>query len=313
MKIGVVGCGNVGSASAYACVLKGVGTELILVDYNEGLASSQAEDILHATPFAKSVPVRAGRYEDLSGSGIIMISAGVNQKPGEDRLDLLKRNADIFYKIIPDIIKVAPNAILLIATNPVDVITHMVMKIAEEYGHNRNRIIGSGTILDTARFRALLAQHLGISAHSVHAHVIGEHGQSEVLHWSGSSVSNMHLSEFAAQEGSMITDQVKVEIDEAVRHAAARIIKGKGATWYGIGAGMARIAQAITENENAILTCSTFLPDVEGIKDVTLSLPHIVSSQGVVRTIYPILDTDERQKLIKSATVIRRALESLGM
>lgn len=313
MKIGVVGCGQVGSASAYACVMNGVGTELVLVDKNHELAVAQAEDISHATPFSKPMSVRAGDYNDLEGAGIVMIAAGASQKPGETRLDLLKRNAAIFGAMIPDILKVAPDAILLIATNPVDVITHMVTDIAKRYNnHPSQRVIGSGTILDTARFRTLLAQHLGVSSHSVHAHVLGEHGDSEVLHWSGASVSNISLDEFAAQVQSPVTDHVRETIDTGVRRAAYRIIQGKGATWYGIGAGMARIARAIIENEHAVLTCSTVLPMVEGVEQVAVSLPHIVSRAGIERTVYPVLTEDEQVALRRSAEIIKTASNSIA-
>lgn len=313
MKIGVVGCGQVGSASAYACVLRNIGTEIVLVDKNEALALAQAEDISHATPFAKAMPVTAGTYDDLQGAGIVMISAGVSQKPGETRLDLLKRNADVFGHIIPDIQKAAPDAILLIASNPVDIMTHMAVKIAGKNGHAANKVIGSGTILDTARFRTLLARHLGVSSHSVHAHVLGEHGDSEVLNWSGASVSNMNLLEFAEQSGKVITPEIKSSIDDAVRKAAYRIIQGKGATWYGIGAGMARLARAIVDNEHSVLTCCTWLPEYTGITDVTLSLPHVVSSQGVVRSIYPVIDEAETEALARSAGIIKSALDSIGL
>ena len=193
MKIGIVGCGNVGSASAYACVMLGVGTELVLVDSNAALAKAQAEDILHATPFAKSMPVSSGSYEALAGCGIVMIAAGAHQKHGENRLDLLKRNADLFSQIIPKILDTTPQAILLVASNPVDIMTHMASYFATQKGHTKGNVIGSGTILDTARFRTQLAHHLDVSSHSVHAHVLGEHGDSEVLHWSGVNISNIRL------------------------------------------------------------------------------------------------------------------------
>lgn len=313
MKIGFVGCGHVGSASAYACVMRGVGTELVLIDYNEELAKAQAEDILHATPFAYPVQIRAGQYEDLTGAGIVMISAGVGQKPGETRLDLLKRNADVFASIIPQILKNAPNAILLIATNPVDVMTHIAAAIAKDsHNHERHKVIGSGTILDTARFRALIAGHLGISPHSVHAYVLGEHGDSELLQWSGANVGNMPLENFAAQINAPITEDIKTKIDEGVRRAAYRIIQGKGATWYGIGAGMARIAQAITDDEGAVMTCSSLTPDIEGIENVSLSLPRIVSASGMSDTLYPVFSTDEKIKIKKSAEILRDAIASIG-
>ncbi len=312
MKIGVVGCGNVGSASAYACVLRGVGTDLVLVDHHFPLALAQAEDIAHATPFAKAMPVSAGAYDDLGNAGIVMIAAGVNQKPGETRLDLLKRNADIFADIIPRILRAAPDSILLVATNPVDIMTHIAARFAAEAGHPAGRVIGSGTILDTARFRTLLADHLGISSHSVHAHVVGEHGDSEVLHWSGANISNVGLSAFSDQVGASVTAEAKKAIDHAVRHAAYNIIQGKGATWYGIGAGMARLARAISENEHSVLTCCAPLERVEDIHDVTLSLPSVISACGLEKTIWPALDEGERVELRKSAEILRNALDMTG-
>lgn len=312
MKIGVIGCGNVGSSSAYACALQGIGSELVLIDRDENLARAQAEDILHATPFTATMPVRAGDYTALAGAGIVMIAAGANQKPGETRLDLLKRNADILGTIIPQILKTAPNAILLLANNPVDIMTHMAASIAERQGVARSRVIGSGTILDTARFRSRLAQHLGVSSHSVHAHVLGEHGDSEVLHWSGAMVSNLPLADFSRQMGLPITDTVKSDMDDAVRRAAYRIIQGKGATWYGIGAGMARLAQAILRDERAVFTCSAYHENVEGIGPVTLSLPTIISGQGVEKILYPQLTTDESAALKRSADVLRTAIDSIG-
>ena len=311
MKIGIIGCGNVGSSCAYACVLREVGTELVLIDDNKAFASAQAEDILHATPFAKAMPVGAGEYEDLRDAGIIMIAAGAHQKSGETRLDLLKRNVEVFAAIIPRILKAAPQAVILIATNPVDIMTHFTAHLVEKHGGNKDRVIGSGTILDTARFKALIAQHLSISSHSVHANVLGEHGDSEVLHWSGASVSNIQMEDFCRQAGRPLTDKTRSDIDDAVRHAAYRIIEGKGATWYGIGAGMARIAQAIIEDEHALLTCSAPVDKILDIENVTLSLPRVISSKGVVKTFRPDLDDGEQAALRRSAHILKQAIDSL--
>jgi len=312
MKIGIVGCGQVGATSAYACVLRGVGTEIVLVDKNPKLAEAQAEDILHATPFARPVPCRAGDYADLEGAGVVMIAAGVNQKPGETRLDLLKRNTEIFSQIIPSILKVAPNAILLNATNPVDIMTHMTERIASDFdGHDPSRVIGSGTILDTARFRSLLGQHLGVSNHSVHANVLGEHGDSEVLHWSGAAVGNVPLANFASQVRSPVTAAVREQIQKGVCGAAYRIIQGKGATWFGVGAGMARIARAIVSDEHAVLTCSAPTPNIEGLPTVSLSVPRLIGKRGIEQTIYPELDEKERRAFQKSAEVLWEATEKL--
>lgn len=310
MKIGVVGCGQVGSASAYACVMRGIGTEIVLVDKNTDLAIAQAEDITHATPFSAPIIIRAGSYEDLAGSEIVMIAAGVSSKPGETRLDLLKRNADVFADIIPRIQKFAPDAILLIATNPVDIMTHMAARLASKAA---GKVIGSGTILDSARFRTLLGKHLGISPHSVHAHVLGEHGDSEVLHWSGVTIGNTPIGNFSAQVMAPITVSVRNQVDADVRRAAYRIIAGKGATWYGIGAGMARIAKAVMNDENAVLTCSIPVAEVEGIKDVSLSLPQIVCAGGVRKTIYPLLEMQEKVLLKQSAEILKTAFVQLGL
>ncbi len=312
MKIGIVGCGQVGSSSAYACALQGIGSELVLVDMNEKLARAQAEDILHATPFAAAMPVRAGNYDDLSHAAIVMIAAGANQKPGETRLDLLKRNADILGSIIPQILKAAPDALLLIASNPVDIMTHMAAGIGGKQGVPRTRVIGSGTILDTARFRSGLARHLGVSSHSVHAHVLGEHGDSEVLHWSGATVSNLPLAAFSQQMDRPVTEAFKADMDDAVRRAAYRIIEGKGATWYGIGAGMARLAEAILRDERAVFTCSAYHENVEGVGPVTLSLPAIVSERGVEKVLYPQFDEDESATMKRSAEILRTAISSIG-
>lgn len=314
MKISIIGTGQVGSASAYACVLKGIGSELYLLDKNADLARAQAEDIFHATPFGAPVRVSGGdEYEGLAGSGIVVIAAGVAQKPGESRLDLMKRNADIFEQLIPKILDAAPEAVLLIASNPVDVMTHMVTRIAARtHQIPAGRIIGSGTILDTARFRTLLAAHLGVSSHSVHAYVLGEHGDSEVLHWSGARVGTMALGESAAQLAAPLTEAVRKNIDDGVRHAAARIIRGKGATWYGIGAGIARMAEAIIDHQHTVLTCSMLTAEVEGIESVTLSLPRIISAGGIQNSLYPAMDDNERTALRRSATILKEAADSIG-
>lgn len=314
MKIGIIGCGQVGASSAYACVLQGVGTELVLIDRNEALAHAQAEDILHATPFSSPLQVRAGHYDDLEGAAIVVIAAGAAQKAGETRLDLLKRNADIFNLIIPQILSAAPDAILLIASNPVDVMTQLVAHIAHNTkGIPSSRIIGSGTILDSARFRSLIAAHLGISSHSIHAYVLGEHGDSEVLHWSGATVGTLPLMEFAAQISRPLTQQIRHEIDEGVRRAAYRIIQGKGATWFGIGAGIARIAKAIIGDEHVLMTCSSPTPNIiSGIGSVSLSLPRIINAEGIVHTLHPLLNDEETLGMQRTGEILAKAAEDIG-
>ncbi len=303
MKIGVIGTGMVGSCGAYAMAMLGVGTEIVLVDLNMEKAQAEAQDIAHATPFAKPVRVRAGDYSDLKGAGIVVLAAGVASKgPEESRIALLGRNVKVFEQIIPNVMKYAPDALLMVATNPVDVITHIVKEIS---GLPAERVIGTGTILDTARFRMLLSEHLHVSSQSVHAYVLGEHGDSEVLHWSRARVGTMSLLKFAEQNGRPITDEVMARIEDGTRFAAHKIIQGKGATWYGIGAGIARIARAIVSDQNAVLTSSIVTPEIVGVKNVAISLPRVISAQGVVTSLSPSLDEQEEQALFKSASLMK--------
>jgi L-lactate dehydrogenase len=305
MKVGVVGAGMVGSAAANALVLRGAANEVVLIDQNPKRAIAEAEDILHATPFAHITRVRAGDYADLAGAGVVIIAAGVSQRPGETRLELLDRNARVFQDIVPQILRATPEAILVIATNPVDVMTQVATRVS---GVPPARVIGSGTILDTARFRALLGAHLAVSPKSVHAYVLGEHGDSEVLCWSVADVGGIAVEALARQIGRPLDDEAKAGIDRGVRRAAYRIIEGKGATWYGIAGGLTRIVQSIAGDENSALTVSMLTDDVEGVGPIALSLPRIVGRAGVVRTLLPTLDAGERVLLRRSAATIEEAM-----
>ena len=269
MKVGIVGCGFVGSSGAYAMALKGTVSEIVLVDLNKKLAQGQAEDILHATPFSHPVRVMAGDYPQLANAGVVILACGVGQRPGETRLQLLERNVEVFKKVIPQVLQFAPEALLLVVSNPVDVITQVVTKLS---GINPSKVIGSGTILDTARFRALLGEHLGVAPVSVHAYVLGEHGDSEVLVWSSAKVGGVSIQDYARQMGVSLTEEKKSQIDDGVRHAAYRIIENKGATYYGIGAGIAQIVQAIRDDERRVLTVSSLTTGDRGIQR-HLSLP----------------------------------------
>jgi L-lactate dehydrogenase len=309
MKVGVVGCGLVGATAAYAITLEGAATELVLIDIKEELARAQAEDILHATPFAKAVRVAAGGYPDLQGAAVVVLSCGVAQKPGETRLQLLRRNYQVFKSVVPQVLDHAPDAILLTVSNPVDVINEMVIKIS---GVSPARVIGSGTILDTARFRALLGEYLGVAPQSVHAYVVGEHGDSEVLVWSSAKVAGVPLGEFCGQIGCAATEEVRTRIDDGVRRAAYRIIEGKGATYYGIGAGISRIVRAIRGDERAVLTVSASMEDLGDLAGVSLSLPRIVGARGIAATLRPGLSEGEDAALRKSAAILRQALRELG-
>ena len=311
MKIGVVGAGQVGATAAYAMMMRGVGSEIVLVDLNADLAAAQARDILEGTPFANPVRLSAGGTTDLDGAQIVVLAAGASQRPGETRLDLLSRNAEIFADIVPAVLAAAKDPIFLVATNPVDVVTQIVTVIANRYGVPPERVIGSGTMLDSARFRTLLAAHLGVSPAYIDARVLGEHGDSEVLHWSGAVAGNLLVADAARQIGRDLADVDRSRIDADVRGAAYAIIKGKGATWFGVGAALARMAQVIEGDERALLTCSMLTAEWEGVRDVAFSLPRVLGAGGVAQTFVPNLDAAERAALKRSAEILKEAVEGV--
>jgi L-lactate dehydrogenase len=313
MKVGILGAGAVGAATAFALVMRGVAREIILVDLNKQRAQAEADDILHAVPFAHPVVVSAGDYENLAGSRVVIITAGAAQKAGETRLELLSRNAAIFQQIVPKVLENAREAIILIATNPVDVMTHLTADIADKFSIHRSRVIGSGTTLDTARFRALLGAHLGVDPPHVHGYVLGEHGDSEVFPWSLVTVGGVPLEEFCRQWDICTDEDVKNDIEGRVRGAAYSIIEGKGSTSFGIGSAMTRIVEVILRDQRALLTVCTPTPDVAGVKNVTVSLPHLVGGQGILDTILlPLsLSPSEEKALLNSAQVVQQAYESV--
>lgn len=312
MKVGVVGSGLVGATAAYALVMRGVGREIVLVDKNAARAVAEADDIRHAVPFAHPLEVRAGEYADLAGCKAVLLCAGVGQKPGETRLQLLKRNEAVFREVVPAVLRAAPDAVLIVATNPVDVMTHLAARFAGEAGVSAGRVLGSGTTLDTARFRSLLGVHCGVDPHHIHGYVIGEHGDSEVLTWSLVSVGGIPLEAFAKLRGLDLSESVRAEIDQKVRKAAYTIIGGKGATYYGIGCALAQIVDVVLHDQRSMLTVCAPTAEVAGVKDVTLALPRLVGGAGVIET-YPLpLSGTEQEQLRASAAVIRKALDELA-
>jgi L-lactate dehydrogenase len=314
MKIGVVGCGMVGSTAAFALVMNGVGREVLLVDLNRARAEAEANDIFHAVPFAHPLTVRAGDYADLAGCRAVVIAAGVAQRPGETRLQLLQRNKAVFEQVVPAIVEHASDAILLVVSNPVDIMTHLTAHFAARFGVPPSRVIGSGTMLDTARFRTLLGRHFGVDPQHVHAYVIGEHGDSEVLTWSSASIAGTRLDEFAIGHGdAVLTDSERRQIDEKVRHAAYHIIAGKGATYYGIGSAVARLVDVLLHDQRAILTICSRIQDIPGCEGVTLGLPHLVGAQGALSTIPLPLDANEQQGLQRSASILGDAIARLKL
>jgi L-lactate dehydrogenase len=311
MKIGIVGCGMVGSSSAFALVMYGVGREIVMVDANHARAAAEANDIYHAVPFAHPLTVRAGGYHDLAGCRVVVIAAGVAQKPGETRLQLLQRNAAVFGEVVPAILDAAPEAVLVVVSNPVDIMTHLAAHFAGARGTSPTQVIGSGTMLDTARFRALLGRHFDVDPQHVHAYVVGEHGDSEVLTWSQATIAGLHLDDFAKVHGTTLTVEQRERIDDQVRRAAYHIIAGKGATYYGIGSAVARLVNVLLHDQRAILTICCRPRNVPEYADVTFALPHLVGGKGALATIPLSLADDEQVALRRSADILREAIGSL--
>lgn len=308
-KIGIVGAGLVGSTAAYSIAMQGIGSGIVLIDRDPKLADAQYRDILHATPFAHPMRIRAGGYAELDGCALVILAAGVSQKPGESRMQLLARNAAVFADIVPQVMRHAGDAVLLVATNPLDVMTQVATRLS---GLPSSRVLGSGTMLDTARFRSLLAERFEVSPGSVHAYVLGEHGDSEVLAWSATQIAGLPLERFAAQCGQPLTEDLRRAIDRDVRRAAYQIIDGKGATNYGIGAALARLARCIVHDERSVFTACSVVPEVAGVADVAVSLPMVIGQQGVRMLIEPLLNGEERDALRSSAELIRTSFSSLG-
>lgn len=299
----------VGATSAYAIMMRKAASDIVLIDANRERAIAEAQDIMHAVPFVSATDIYAGNYEDLLNSKIVVIAAGASQKPGETRLMLMERNASIMRDIISNIVKYNPNPIFLIATNPVDIITHICVNIGKEYGIPSSRIIGTGTTLDTARFRSLLGNHIGVDPQNVHAYVIGEHGDSEVLTWSNIDIGGVTFEDFVEHRNLQFNDEVKSRIDDGVRNAAYKIIAGKGSTYYGIGGAIAKLVEVVNRDNRAVLTVSVYKSDVEGIKDVTLSLPHLIGGEGDLGVLPIKLNVKEKNLLQRSAQIIRSKID----
>ncbi len=307
LKIGIIGAGGVGSTAAFALLMRGVARKVVLIDQNTKRAEAEAEDIAHATPFAYANKIQAGTYEDLGNADVVIITAGANQKPGETRNDLLATNVRIFENIIPQLAEHAPNAIIIIASNPMDVMTSVALKLS---GFPENRIFGSGTVLDTARFRTLLGYHLGVSPKSLHANVLGEHGDSEVLIWSNAVAGTVQIEQLSHEIDKPLTKEIKNDIDNNVRNAAYKIIDGKGSTTFGIAGALCRICQAIDSNEYAVLNVSAFHHEIEGIKDICMAMPCVVGRRGIHNKLYPAFSEEEHAKLKQSAEIIKGFTET---
>src|SRR5512146_439453 len=287
VRVAIVGAGNVGATFAHTLLLSGLASEIVLIDANQRKAEGEAMDLNHAVPLTQPARVWVGDYKDCAGAVVTVITAGAAQKPGETRLDLAAHNVEIFRQIVTNIVQHNPNGIILVATNPVDVLSYVTWKVS---GLPKGRVLGSGTILDTARFRFLLSQFFGVDPRSVHAYIIGEHGDSEVPVWSAANIAGMRFPVFCQQMGLGCDQSALNNIFEQTRDAAYHIIERKGATYYAVAVGILRIVEAILRDQGTVLSVSSLIENYYGIDDVYLSLPTVVTSKGIERFIKLELD-----------------------
>ncbi len=310
IRIAVVGTGNVGATFAYALLQSGLAGEIVLIDHNHAKAEGEAMDLNHAVPLTHSTRIWAGDYADCKGAAVTVITAGTSQKPGETRLDLVHRNYEIFKTIIPQVVSHNPQGILLIASNPVDILSYAAWKIS---GLPHNRVIGSGTILDTARFRFALSQHVGVDARSVHAYIIGEHGDSEVPAWSLAHIAGMDLQDYCRANCRNYEPKIFEKIFHNTRDAAYEIIQRKGATYYAIASGLVRIVEALLRGQETVLSVSTLIQGYYGIDDVYFSLPCVIGHNGIKQVMHLTLNEKEQSGIRNSARVLKEILSDLKL
>ncbi len=308
-KVVVVGAGSVGATYCYALAQSGLADEIVLTDKNDDLMKGQVMDLVHGQPFFPTVIIRSGTIDDCTDAHLVVITAGATQKPGETRLQLIKKNAEITGSIAEGISKSGCKGIMLIVSNPVDVLTYIALKRS---GWEKGRVIGSGTVLDSSRFRHLLSKYCGVDVHNVHAYILGEHGDSEFAAWSMTNVAGINIDEYCPVCGkcSDWKHQRKI-IEQQVRDSAYHIINYKGSTQFAVGLALVRITGAVLRSQNSILTVSTLVESNFGIKDVCLSVPCVVSDTGVTRIIESPLSSQELASLSHSAMILRKAIDSL--
>jgi L-lactate dehydrogenase len=310
-KVTIIGAGFVGSTTAYTLMLSGLIPEIVLIDVNMDKAKGEVMDLNHGMPFVRPVKIYAGSYSDCKDADIVIITAGANQKPGETRLDLVNKNAVIFKDIIGNITLYNRDCILLVVSNPVDILTYLTYKLS---GFPANKVIGSGTVLDSARFRYMISEHVGIDTRNIHGYIIGEHGDSEVPTWSVTNISGILLDDyFKANHANIRHGLPKEEIFDQVRNAAYEIIQKKGATYYGVALAVRRIVEAIVRNENSILTVSSFLDGQYGLSGLCLSVPAIVNIQGINRIVDVPINDEERAMLHQSGNALKEVIAQLKL
>jgi L-lactate dehydrogenase len=308
-KVVVVGAGAVGSTFCYALAQSGLANGIVVIDKNEDLARGQVLDLAHGQPFFPSVSIRIGNVSDYADASVIVISAGAAQRPGETRLQLLQKNAAIMRSIVDDITGQNSTAVIVVVSNPVDVLTHVAL---EQSGWPKGRVIGSGTVLDSARLRHLLSHHCQVDVHNVHAYVLGEHGDSEFAAWSMTHIAGMDMADYCPLCGKCADwKSERGRVEQEVRDSAYHIIDYKGATWFAVGMALVRIVGAVVRNQKSVLTVSTLVDGEYGIRDVCLGLPCIVSNRGVERIVEAPLDESERKSLTASAEILKQALRDL--
>ncbi|MDD3369777.1 MAG: L-lactate dehydrogenase [Lachnospiraceae bacterium] len=309
-KVAMIGCGFVGSASAFSLMQSGLFSEMVLIDADRDKAEGEAMDISHGVPFGEPMKIYAGDYDDIVDAAVVIVTAGANQKPDETRLDLVHKNVGIFKSIMPEIAKRNYQGILLIVSNPVDILTYTALKLS---GLPEQRVIGSGTVLDTARLKSKLGEHLGVDSRSVHAFILGEHGDSEIAAWSSANVSGIPLDTFCEMRGHFNHDEATEKIAETVKNSAYEIIAKKRATYYGIAMSVKRICEAITRNEKSILPVSGMMHGEYGITDVVLSMPAIIGANGLEDQVPVSLDEVEQEKLRASANALKTVLADIDL
>ena len=308
-KVVIVGAGAVGSTFAYALAQKGLADQIILLDANSDFAEGQALDLAHGLPFYPSVQIRAGDKRDYADAQVIVVTAGAKQAPGESRLNLLQKNAAMIESIVDEIVAQKSQAVLLLASNPVDILTHVALKRS---GWPKNRVIGSGTVLDSARFRYLISQHCKVDVGNVHAYILGEHGDSEVAAWSMTHVAGTSMDNYCPICGKCKDWHGERErIAREVKESAYHIINYKGATYFGIGMSLTRIVGTILQDQNSVLTVSTYLEGEYGLSDVCLSVPSIVGQGGIKRIVQTELSPDEQSALERSAQILKDGIANL--
>lgn len=302
-KCAVIGAGGVGATTVFTLVQSGLFSEIVIIDVNKNKAEGEALDIAHGIQFTNPVNIYAGDYKDLKDAYLVIVTAGANQLPGETRMDLINKNASIFKKIIPSVTEYNKDCILLIVTNPVDILTMLALELS---GFPKERVLGSGTVLDTSRLRYLLSKKLEVDSRNIHAFIIGEHGDSELAVWSNADIAGIHIENYCKDIASSCDINLE-EILEEVRNSAYHIIEKKGSTYYGVAMAVKRIAQAIVRDEYSILPISHFLNGEYGIKDVCLGIPALICKEGVKKIIPITLNEEEKAYLNKSANTLKEA------